>query len=139
MLWKRFVIVGFLFRRRFVEETFCEETLCMCVVSMSPCHHVSMSPCHHVTLSPCHHVSMSLCLHVSILHVSMFPEFRKRKTELTENINFRVFVANRKQKWQTYVLFSENENGKRKFAFLWSANDKWQSTFAVLSICAHLW
>jgi hypothetical protein len=77
-------------------------------VSMSPCLHVSMPPCLHASMPPCLHASMSPCLHVSCLHlhvsISMFPEFHKRKTELTENSNFHLFAANR--------------NGKRKIVFL---------------------
>ncbi len=58
---------------------------------------------------------MSSFLHVSMSHVyvSMVSEFHKRKTELTENGNFRLFAANGKQKWPTFVclLHRETENG----------------------------
>jgi hypothetical protein len=42
----------------------------------------------------------------------MFPEFRKWKTELTENGNFRLLAANGKRERQTSVLLkTETENG----------------------------
>jgi hypothetical protein len=53
----------------------------------------------------------------------MFPEFRKWKTELTENGNFRLLAANGKRERQTSVLLkTETENGSF-FPFL--ANDQW--------------
>jgi hypothetical protein len=54
--------------------------------------YISMSPFLYVSMFPCP------CLHASGI--------RKRKTELTENSNFRLFATNR--------------NGKRKFFFLHS-------------------
>jgi hypothetical protein len=59
--------------------------LSMSPISMFPSlHGVSMSPRLHGSTSPCFHVSiyMSLCFNV---HVSMFPDIRKRETGLTEN------------------------------------------------------
>jgi hypothetical protein len=43
----------------------------------------------------------------------MFLEFHKQKTELTQNGNFCLFAANRKQKWQmsVFLLQTETENG----------------------------
>jgi hypothetical protein len=43
----------------------------------------------------------------------MLPEFRKQKTELTENGNFLFFSVNGKWKWQLSVclLPTETENG----------------------------
>jgi hypothetical protein len=43
----------------------------------------------------------------------LFPEFRKQKTELTENGNFRLFYANEKQKPQTSVYFLQTETENR--------------------------
>jgi hypothetical protein len=44
----------------------------------------------------------------------MFPEFRKRKTELAENGNFRLFAANRKQtEMANFCFFAKNGNGKQ--------------------------
>jgi hypothetical protein len=37
---------------------------------------------------------------------------------LTENGDFRLFVANRKCKQQTFQLFAANGSGKQKFVFL---------------------
>jgi hypothetical protein len=67
-------------------------------VSMSPCLHVSTSPRLHASVSPYLHLSMSPCVHVSLSpcfhgHVSTFPEFRKRKMELMENGNRRLFAV----------------------------------------------
>jgi hypothetical protein len=44
--------------------------------------------------------------------------------ELTENGSFRLFAANKKRETATFRLFAVNGNGKRKFVFPWSANDK---------------
>jgi hypothetical protein len=62
-------------------------------------------------------------VYVSILpcvHVSKFPEFRKRKTELTENGNFRLFAANGKRKRQTSICLLQMET---EVCFAWLAND----------------
>ncbi len=70
-------------------------------LSMSPCLHspcfMSMSPCFHVSISmfPCLHTHVSMSPHLHV-HVSTFLEFRKGKTELTENHNFHLFSANGK-------------------------------------------
>jgi hypothetical protein len=45
----------------------------------------------------------------------MFIEFRKRKMELMENGNFRLFASNRKQNGKLAFLFAADGNGKRKF------------------------
>ncbi len=117
-------------------------SLCPCLrVSMSPCLSASMSPFHHVfmlhvyvSIFPCLHIhvslslrfnvsiSMSLCLYVLMsqclnVHVSMFPEFRKWKTELKENGYFRLLSANRKWNWQTFIclLQTEIEGFRRNF------------------------
>jgi hypothetical protein len=99
---------------------------------MYPCFHVdvSMSPFLHVPMSLCLclHVFMSPYLNVSMscppLHISGISQ---RKTELTENGNFRLFSANGKRKRQTSVclLQTETENGH---LFSRSANDKRKST-----------
>jgi hypothetical protein len=57
----------------------------------------------------------------------MFPEFRNRKTELTENVNSRLIAT--KGNWKLYTSFcslqaeTEKENAT---LFSWSANDKRQ-------------
>jgi hypothetical protein len=48
----------------------------------------------------------------------MFPEFHKQKTELTENGNFRLFAANRKQKWQTSARLLQTETENESFFLL---------------------
>ncbi len=54
-------------------------------ISLSLCFHVSMSP------SPCLYLHASISMSLSqCLHVSMFSEFRKRITEVTENGKFRL-------------------------------------------------
>jgi hypothetical protein len=67
--------------------------------------HVSMSPFSMPPFS----VSMSL--------FSMFPEFGKQKSEVTENGNFSLFTANRTET-ENFCLFAENGNRKRKFVIL---------------------
>ncbi len=52
----------------------------------------------------------------------MFPEFRKWKTELTENGNFRLLAANGKREWQTSVLLKTETENESFFPCL--ANDK---------------
>jgi hypothetical protein len=54
----------------------------------------------------------------------MFPEFRNRKTELTENGNFRLFAAKGKQKtsifllqMEVYFLGRETINSNRQLLF----------------------
>ncbi len=112
-----------------------------------------MSPCVHV------HVSMSLCLHVSLLHFSMFPclhvyfsifpclrlhiskspcmfpEFRKRKTELTEDGNLRLLAANGKGKPMFVVLGRQTINGNRRLLFQQTCLfiEKCHSGFYILS------
>jgi hypothetical protein len=54
-----------------------------------------------------------------------------QKTELTETDNFRLFAANGKRKWQTFVCFLQTEKRKTQVCLHWSANDKRQSRFAV--------
>ncbi len=71
---------------------------------MSPCP-CSMSPCLRVSMSPCLHVSMYPCLN---LHVSVCPEFLKRKMELTEKGNFRLFSANGKRNQQSFISLLQN-------------------------------
>jgi hypothetical protein len=46
----------------------------------------------------------------------MFPEFRKRKTELTESGNFRLFAAKGKQRTSIFWLQME-------VYFPWKGND----------------
>jgi hypothetical protein len=92
-------------------------SLCL-YVSMSLCLYVSMSPLLHVSTAPGLRISMSSCLNVSMTISPSFPEFRKRKTELTEIGNFRLFYANGKRKQQTKNKFAANGNGKRTFVFL---------------------
>jgi hypothetical protein len=98
-------------------------------VSMSPCLHVSMSPCLHVTMSSCFHVSISPCLHSSMspclnVHVSMFPEFRKQKTEqILRKRQLPLFAANGKRKRQTSVVCCKHKL-KVEICFPLSANDK---------------
>jgi hypothetical protein len=59
-------------------------------------------------------------LHVAILHVSisLFPEFRTRKTELTEDGNFCLLAANGKLKRKTSVCVLKTGTRKQKFVFL---------------------
>jgi hypothetical protein len=53
----------------------------------------------------------------------MFPEFRKWKTKLTENENFRFFAAN--GRWEGKLLFVCCKwKWKTEANFPWSANDK---------------
>jgi hypothetical protein len=55
----------------------------------------------------------------------MFLESRKRKTELIENGNVRLFAANGKRKKQTSVCFQQMERKtENKICFPWSASDK---------------
>jgi hypothetical protein len=83
---------------------------------MSPCLCLYVSIFYvSISMSPCPHVSMSPCLHV---YISMRPEFRKWKTELTENGNFRLFWYKQKTETATSVCLLENGNGKQKFVFL---------------------
>ncbi len=90
---------------------------------MSPCSflhfsilHVSLFLCLHISISPCFHVSnfMSPCLH---FHVSTYQGFRKRKTELTENDNFRLFPANTNRNCKLPFVFGKPKR-KRTFVFL---------------------
>ncbi len=69
---------------------------------------ISMS----MSLCPCFRVILSPCIHV---HVSTFPKFRKRKTELTENGNFVRFMQTETANFSSSVA---NGNGKRTFVFL---------------------
>jgi hypothetical protein len=46
------------------------------------------------------------------------PEFRKWKTELTENSNFHLFVAKKKPESANLRLFAAHGSGKQKFVFL---------------------
>ncbi len=88
-------------------------------LSMSPCPclhvHVSMSPFLHVSMSHVY-VSMFPSLH---LHVSMFPEFRKQKMELTENGNGKLpfICCNGNGKWKFVILGRQTINGNRRFLF----------------------
>jgi hypothetical protein len=50
--------------------------------------------------------------------IAMFLEFRKRKTEFTENGIFRLFYANGKRKWQTSSCLLQTEK-KKGVCFLW--------------------
>jgi hypothetical protein len=111
-------------------------------VSMSLCLHFSMFPCFHasclcfhISTSPCLFVSMPLCLHVHVsmsmspcpclhVHVSMFPEFRKWKTEPTENGNFCLFATNRKRKLQTSICLLQTEMEHRSLFILFNLG--WQ-------------
>ncbi len=110
-------------------------------VPMSPCLHVSMSSCLHVSILPCLHVFTSPCLHVFMspcLHVSLSPCFRvfmspcpclyvsgihKRKTELMENSNFRLFYTNGKRKRQISDCLMKMKR-KTDNCISWSAIDK---------------
>jgi hypothetical protein len=93
---------------------------CACLrvhVSMSPFFHVSMSRCIHVSVSmfPRLHLhgSVSHCLHVYVhVYVSMFPKFRKRKTELMGNGNIHLFAADGKRKRQISVCLLQTETEK---------------------------
>jgi hypothetical protein len=77
---------------------------------MSTFAHVSMS------MSPWFHVSIHQA-HV----VSMFPEFRKRQTELTENDNFQGFSENG---MAIFCLFAAEQKQKTNICFHSSTNDK---------------
>jgi hypothetical protein len=71
----------------------------MSPISISSCLYVhvsnSVSLC-SVSVFPCLHAYIPPCLHIS-------PCFRKRKQELTENGNFRLFSASEKRKCKTSV------------------------------------
>ncbi len=88
---------------------------CMCMSPWLCIHvHVSRSPCVHVSMCPCLCLNVSMspspCLHA---YVSTFPEFRKKKMELTENGNFRLFSANGKLNWQTSICLLQMETENR--------------------------
>jgi hypothetical protein len=53
----------------------------------------------------------------------MFPEFRKRKMEITENGNLRLFAANRKWKVRTSVCLLQAETGEQAGRPTWRQAD----------------
>jgi hypothetical protein len=69
----------------------------------------------------------------------MFPEFRKRETELTEDGNLRLLAANGKGKPMFVVLGRQTINGNRRLLFQQTCLfiEKCHSGFYILSFPPH--
>jgi hypothetical protein len=87
---------------------------------MSPSLHFFMFICLHVYVSSSH-VSLSSCLHV---HLSMFPEFHKRKTELMETASTICWLQTEHRKGKLPFVFCKWKQ-KMEICFPWLANNNW--------------